>query len=48
MECASGDTFTVEGAKSLSMVRAIHYGYVGGGGGGGKSVVADRVMTIEC
>lgn len=46
MECASGDTFTVEGAKSLSMVRAIHYGYVGGGGG--KSVVADRVMTIEC
>ena len=47
MECASGDTFTVEGAKSLSMVRAIHYGYVGGGGCG-KSVVADRVMTIEC
>lgn len=47
MECASGDTFTVEGAKSLSMVRAIHYGYVRGGGWG-KSVVADRVMTIEC
>ena len=31
------------------MVRAIHYGYVGGGGGGGWEVsVADRVMTIEC
>ena len=29
------------------MVRAIHYGYVRGGGWG-KSVVADRVMTIEC
>ncbi|CAH3145945.1 unnamed protein product [Pocillopora meandrina] len=35
VECASGDTFTVEGAKSLSMVRAIHYG------------VSERVVTFH-